>query len=104
MLFLQGEDQDEIPELPNSDLEMGILPREIRKLVERRRQVKQLMKQPDLNPDVYLQVMMSRRPVGWKNNECVVVYLMCPLFISGQIITFLAPANCSYFVLYTQKC
>ena len=35
---------------------MGILPKEIRKLVERRRQVKQLMKQPDLNPDLHMQV------------------------------------------------
>lgn len=60
---LQGEDQDEIPELPHPDLEMGILPREIRKLVERRRHVKQLMKQPDLNPDLYLQVIMCRGPV-----------------------------------------
>uniref|UniRef100_A0A8C2JHB5 DNA-directed DNA polymerase n=1 Tax=Cyprinus carpio TaxID=7962 RepID=A0A8C2JHB5_CYPCA len=50
------EDDDEIPELPDQSLEMGILPKEIRKLVERRRQVKLLMKQADLNPDVYLQV------------------------------------------------
>ena len=35
---------------------MGILPREIRKLVERRKQVKGLMKQQDLNPDLYMQV------------------------------------------------
>lgn len=35
---------------------MGVLPKEIRKLVERRRQVKQLMKQTDLNPDLYMQV------------------------------------------------
>lgn len=35
---------------------MGILPKEIRKLVERRKQVKQLMKQQDINPDAYLQV------------------------------------------------
>lgn len=35
---------------------MGILPKEIRKLVERRRHVKQLMKQQDLNPDLYMQV------------------------------------------------
>lgn len=40
---------------------MGVLPKEIRKLVERRRQVKQLMKQPDLNPDLYMQVI--RLPV-----------------------------------------
>lgn len=52
----QDQDADEIPELPDPDLEMGVLPREICKLVERRRQVKQLMKQPDLNPDLYLQV------------------------------------------------
>lgn len=35
---------------------MGILPKEIRKLVERRKQVKQLMKQQDINPDLYMQV------------------------------------------------
>uniref|UniRef100_A0A8C1FH16 Polymerase (DNA directed), alpha 1 n=1 Tax=Cyprinus carpio carpio TaxID=630221 RepID=A0A8C1FH16_CYPCA len=52
----QDLDDDEIPELPDLSLEMGILPKEIRKLVERRRQVKQLMKQADLNPDLYLQV------------------------------------------------
>lgn len=56
MLMKQDQDADEIPELPDPDLEMGVLPREICKLVERRRQVKQLMKQPDLNPDLYLQV------------------------------------------------
>lgn len=47
---------EEIPEIPDPDLDMGILPKEIRKLVERRKQVKQLMKQPDINPDLYLQV------------------------------------------------
>lgn len=56
MLMKQDDDADEIPEVPDTDLEMGVLPKEIRKLVERRRQVKQLMKQPDLNPDLYLQV------------------------------------------------
>lgn len=52
----QDDDADEIPELPDPGLEMGVLPKEIRKLVERRKQVKQLMKQADLNPDLYLQV------------------------------------------------
>uniref|UniRef100_A0AAR2JSV1 DNA-directed DNA polymerase n=1 Tax=Pygocentrus nattereri TaxID=42514 RepID=A0AAR2JSV1_PYGNA len=56
------EDIDEVPEVPDSDLEMGVLPKEIRKLVERRRQVKQLMKQPDLNPDLYLQVNKETSP------------------------------------------
>lgn len=59
-IILQDGDQEEIPELPDPSLEMGILPKEIRKLVERRRQVKQLMKQPDLNPDLYLQVCITR--------------------------------------------
>ncbi|KAB1252862.1 DNA polymerase alpha catalytic subunit [Camelus dromedarius] len=52
-------EQEQIPELPDPGLEMGILPREIWKLVERRRQVKQLMKQQDLNPDLVLQVDLS---------------------------------------------
>lgn len=52
----QEEEQEQIPELPDPSLDMGILPREIRKLVERRKQVKQLMKQQDLNPDLVLQV------------------------------------------------
>lgn len=55
----QDGEQEQIPELPDPSLEMGILPREIRKLVERRRQVKQLMKQQDLNPDLVLQVSLS---------------------------------------------
>jgi hypothetical protein len=54
----QDGEQEQIPELPDPSLEMGILPREIRKLVERRKQVKQLMKQQDLNPDLVLQVYL----------------------------------------------
>lgn len=42
---------------------MGILPKEIRKLVERRKQVKQLMKQQDINPDAYLQVCIVNEKV-----------------------------------------
>lgn len=61
-LWEQEDEQEEIPEIPDSNLEMGILPKEIRKLVERRKQVKQLMKQQDINPDVYLQV--HRRTYG----------------------------------------
>nr|DBA34120.1 TPA: hypothetical protein GDO54_001717 [Pyxicephalus adspersus] len=64
-----GEDQDEIPELPPSDLEMGILPREIRKLVERRRHVKQLMKQPDLNADLYLQYDIRQKALKLTANS-----------------------------------
>lgn len=56
--FMQaGDDQEWIPEVPDSDLQAGILPTEIRRLVERRKQVKQLMKAPDLNQDLKLQVI-----------------------------------------------
>ena len=56
LLLQERKDEDWMPEVPDSDLEDGILPTEIRKLVERRKQVKGLMKQPDLHPDVRLQV------------------------------------------------
>uniref|UniRef100_A0A671T8Z9 DNA polymerase n=1 Tax=Sinocyclocheilus anshuiensis TaxID=1608454 RepID=A0A671T8Z9_9TELE len=63
------EDDDEIPELPDQSLEMGILPKEIRKLVERRRQVKHLMKQADLNPDVYLQYDIRQKALKLTANS-----------------------------------
>uniref|UniRef100_A0A8C4VNI1 DNA polymerase n=1 Tax=Gopherus evgoodei TaxID=1825980 RepID=A0A8C4VNI1_9SAUR len=61
--------QEEIPELPDPSLEMGILPKEIRKLVERRRQVKQLMKQTDLNPDLYLQYDIRQKALKLTANS-----------------------------------
>uniref|UniRef100_A0A673NME3 DNA polymerase n=1 Tax=Sinocyclocheilus rhinocerous TaxID=307959 RepID=A0A673NME3_9TELE len=64
-----NEDDDEIPELPDLSLEMGILPKEIRKLVERRRQVKQLMKQADLNPDLYLQYDIRQKALKLTANS-----------------------------------
>ncbi|XP_053313313.1 DNA polymerase alpha catalytic subunit isoform X2 [Spea bombifrons] len=65
----ESETQEEIPELPHPDLEMGILPREIRKLVERRRHVKQLMKQPELNPDLYLQYDIRQKALKLTANS-----------------------------------
>ncbi|KAA0704573.1 DNA polymerase alpha catalytic subunit [Triplophysa tibetana] len=62
------EDDDEIPEVPDQSLEMGILPKEIRKLVERRRHVKQLMKQQDLNPDLYMQILMHTKEMVQRMN------------------------------------
>ncbi|XP_054830106.1 DNA polymerase alpha catalytic subunit [Eublepharis macularius] len=62
-------EQEEIPELPDPSLEMGILPKEIRKLVERRRQVKQLMKQPDLNSDLYLQYDIRQKALKLTANS-----------------------------------
>ncbi|KAG2457229.1 DPOLA polymerase, partial [Polypterus senegalus] len=63
------DEVDEIPELPDPDLEIGILPKEIKKLVERRRQVKQLMKQPDLNADLYLQYDIRQKALKLTANS-----------------------------------
>ncbi|XP_028164527.1 DNA polymerase alpha catalytic subunit [Ostrinia furnacalis] len=41
--------------LPGSGTEFGVLPTQIRKLVESRREVKKLMKSPDLPPEQYMQ-------------------------------------------------
>ncbi|XP_058147839.1 DNA polymerase alpha catalytic subunit [Dasypus novemcinctus] len=62
-------EQEQIPELPDPSLEMGILPREIRKLVERRKQVKMLMKQQDLNPDLVLQYDIRQKALKLTANS-----------------------------------
>ncbi|XP_029004027.1 DNA polymerase alpha catalytic subunit [Betta splendens] len=63
------DETDAIPEIPDSNLEMGILPKEIKKLVERRRQVKQLMKQQDNNPDLYLQYDIRQKALKLTANS-----------------------------------
>ncbi|EGW07626.1 hypothetical protein I79_016081 [Cricetulus griseus] len=65
----EDEEQEQIPELPDPNLDMGILPREIRKLVERRKQVKQLMKQQDLNPDLVLQYDIRQKALKLTANS-----------------------------------
>ncbi|XP_060038786.1 DNA polymerase alpha catalytic subunit isoform X2 [Erinaceus europaeus] len=65
----EDEEQEQIPELPDPGLEMGILPREIRKLVERRKQVKLLMKQQDLNPDLVLQYDIRQKALKLTANS-----------------------------------
>uniref|UniRef100_A0A8C4HS22 DNA polymerase n=1 Tax=Dicentrarchus labrax TaxID=13489 RepID=A0A8C4HS22_DICLA len=66
----KNEDEaEEIPEIPDSNLDMGILPKEIRKLVERRKQVKQLMKQQDINPDLYLQYDIRQKALKLTANS-----------------------------------
>uniref|UniRef100_A0A674EP71 DNA polymerase n=1 Tax=Salmo trutta TaxID=8032 RepID=A0A674EP71_SALTR len=65
----EEHDPDEIPEVPDADLEMGILPKEIRKLVERRKQVKQLMKAQDINPDLYLQYDIRQKALKLTANS-----------------------------------
>uniref|UniRef100_A0A3Q2YXQ5 DNA polymerase n=1 Tax=Hippocampus comes TaxID=109280 RepID=A0A3Q2YXQ5_HIPCM len=65
----QEDEPEEIPEIPDSDLEMGILPKEIRKLVERRKNVKQLMKQQDINSDLYLQYDIRQKALKLTANS-----------------------------------
>lgn len=48
-------DPNELPPPPDSGVELGILPRQIRRLVENRRSVKQLMAKPNLSPELKMQ-------------------------------------------------
>ena len=50
------EGEDKIPEPPGSDVPQGVLPRLIATLVQRRRQVKSLMKDRSINHAKLLQV------------------------------------------------
>lgn len=54
-LTRQPNDNDQMPELPSSDLGQGVLPRLIATLVQRRRQVKSLMKDKSATPAQLLQ-------------------------------------------------
>uniref|UniRef100_A0A3P9L8F1 DNA polymerase n=1 Tax=Oryzias latipes TaxID=8090 RepID=A0A3P9L8F1_ORYLA len=65
----EEDESEEIPEIPDPGLEMGILPKEIRKLVERRKQVKQLMKQQDINPDLYMQYDIRQKALKLTANS-----------------------------------
>ncbi|KAK1884775.1 DNA polymerase alpha catalytic subunit, partial [Dissostichus eleginoides] len=65
----EEDGSDDIPEVPDQSLEMGILPKEIRKLVERRKLVKQLMKQQDLNSDLYLQYDIRQKALKLTANS-----------------------------------
>ncbi|XP_068200124.1 DNA polymerase alpha catalytic subunit [Antennarius striatus] len=65
----EHEEPEEVPEIPDPSLEMGILPKEIRKLVERRKQVKQLMKQQDISPDLYLQYDIRQKALKLTANS-----------------------------------
>uniref|UniRef100_A0A8C9ZVL6 DNA polymerase n=1 Tax=Sander lucioperca TaxID=283035 RepID=A0A8C9ZVL6_SANLU len=65
----EEDGSEDIPEIPDTNLEMGILPKEIRKLVERRKQVKQLMKQQDINPDLYLQYDIRQKALKLTANS-----------------------------------
>ncbi|XP_028403714.1 DNA polymerase alpha catalytic subunit-like [Dendronephthya gigantea] len=63
------EDVESWVELPDSDLEAGVLPVEIRKLVERRREVKKLMKGLKGDSDEYLQYDIRQKALKLTANS-----------------------------------
>ncbi|ESP04902.1 hypothetical protein LOTGIDRAFT_109334, partial [Lottia gigantea] len=63
------EDEEALPELPDKDLEPGILPTEIRKLVESRKQVKQLMKVDNLSPEQKMQYDIRQKALKLTANS-----------------------------------
>ncbi|KAG5673797.1 hypothetical protein PVAND_003814 [Polypedilum vanderplanki] len=48
-------DPNDLPTIPDSSVEQGILPRQIRRLVESRRDVKSLMTKPNVTPELKMQ-------------------------------------------------
>ncbi len=66
----QGKkDEDFIPELPDAASLPGVLPTEIRKLVESRRAVKGLLKNPDLSEDLKLQYDIRQKALKLTANS-----------------------------------
>ncbi|XP_013098926.1 DNA polymerase alpha catalytic subunit [Stomoxys calcitrans] len=51
----QPYNPEDVPQLPDTSLEQGILPQQLRRLVESRREVKKLMAVPDLSPELHMQ-------------------------------------------------
>lgn len=98
-LWRQVDESEEVPEIPDPDLDMGILPKEIRKLVERRKQVKQLMKQQDINPDVYMQVGHG----AINSSVCNCTYVVQQILILMYCLTILTGVSISWQYDIRQK-
>ncbi|XP_064455746.1 DNA polymerase alpha catalytic subunit-like [Ornithodoros turicata] len=64
-----SRDDDYVPDLPSSTSEQGVLPSEIRKLVESRRQVKSLMKASDVTPDLHMQYDIRQKALKLTANS-----------------------------------
>ena len=62
-------DEEDLPEVPDPSLPPGILPTEIRKLVERRRQVKGMMKTVNRESDMYLQYDIRQKALKLTANS-----------------------------------
>lgn len=68
---MQNE-MDNLPALPDQDVKAGVLPTEIRKLVESRQQVKQMMKKADLPADLRLQVCQElQKQPALEDSYCI---------------------------------
>ena len=63
------QDEDFIPELPSGDAPPGVLPAEIRKLVESRRAVKALLKDPGLSPEQQMQYDIRQKALKLTANS-----------------------------------
>lgn len=66
---MNRKDEEEMPALPDPEEEPGVLPTEIRKLVESRKQVKQMMKQTDLSADLKLQYDIRQKALKLTANS-----------------------------------
>ncbi|KAK4326034.1 hypothetical protein Pmani_003411 [Petrolisthes manimaculis] len=65
----ESDDESGLLRLPDQELEPGVLPTEIRKLVESRRQVKAMMKQPDISSDLKLQYDIRQKALKLTANS-----------------------------------
>lgn len=62
-------DADHLPDLPAADLQYGVLPTEIRKLVESRRAVKKLLKDPGLSAEQAMQYDIRQKALKLTGEE-----------------------------------
>ena len=94
------KEEDYIPELPTSGSEPGILPTEIRKLVDSRRAVKSLLKDPNISEDQRMQYDIRQvRPGLGPNTETRAPKWLyqsaknsqIPLDASGRVPKFFLP-------------
>lgn len=63
------DEEEELPEVPSSDLEAGVLPTEIKRLVERRKQVKNLLKKTPTNSELYIQYDIRQKALKLTANS-----------------------------------
>jgi DNA polymerase alpha subunit A len=69
LIAFQAGGEDELPEIPDADLEPGILPRLLANLVMRRRQVKGIMKKLDANSSEYAQMNIRQQALKLTANS-----------------------------------